>query len=162
MSKEAISKGMLLMVFFLLFSLVSNIFVYRMDRVSFSPYQYVNIENLANNPLKYEGMNISSTGDIVSVQFNQSANHHVIEIEYGITLLYQGVENLETGMHVSFRGKCLVTAKIILEIQEIHVWNVIPYLLTIPGVIAFISLFFFIYKIDWKTLTFISRRKENA
>ena len=150
------------MTFFLIFAISSKILTQDSDCISFSRYQAVEIENLAKNPSKYEGKEISSEGIVKVFVFNETSNQQVIEIQYGLKLRCQKAEGLKEGMKIYFRGRCLIISKGFIDVRELHVSNINSEILSIPGLAAFVSLFFFVYKIDWKLPAFVSRRKGDA
>ncbi|MHA1167189.1 MAG: hypothetical protein ACTSP4_01430 [Candidatus Hodarchaeales archaeon] len=161
-NESILLKGFAILSLFLIFSFISNALIANLDPVSFSRYQSVDIENLARYPLKYDGMDISSSGDIKTVVYDDTSQDYIIEIEHQIVLIYQNASSLIAGMHISFRGRCTVTSSITVTVDDIHVWDLVPYILTVPGVIFFTISFFYVYKVDWKNLSFVPRRKGNA
>jgi hypothetical protein len=150
-------------IFILLsFSVISNLLAFNQDTIVDSRFQEVDLNNLVNNPENYEEKEISFSEQILNINFNSTTNNYILTTDRGLILLIPSIEGLNTGMQAHFRGKSLQISMGYIEVYDFHNAISISILLSVPGILVFILLFFSVYKIDWKHLSFISRREENA
>ena len=156
-------KTRVIFLFILLgFSVISNILTFYQDTVAISRFQEVKTSNLLTSPKKYEGKEISFGEQIKLIIFNYSTNDYILQTEKGLKLIILSIDILNVGVQAYFRGKSYLVSKGVIEVYDFHVRNNNSIILSFPGVVVFILLFFSVFKIDLKRLSFISRKEENA
>ena len=130
--------------------------------ISQSNYTFVNLEIVKQNPPLVEEYNISSTATVESILV--AGGQSLVFITENVTLQIRTFDaiTLMQGERIFFRGTWHNQTGTVV----VHEFYVLDYsssiIRSIPGIIVFIVIFFFVFTIDFKRLAFVPRRSEDA
>ena len=130
--------------------------------ISQSEYTFVDLDRVKENPNTFHERNISSIATVESV-FYLRPNSIVTTIEDVFLLIRHEVyapPGLTQGDRIFFRGTFRNNSVSVHEFYELDYSSSI--IRSIPGIILFIVMFFFVFSVDFKRLAFVPRRRRNA
>ena len=125
-------------------------------------YTSIDIRKIIQNPIPFEGQEISSAATVTAVTSNESFS--IAAIAEGVTLIFpSSVGHPREGDRVLFRGISWIHANNSVLVHEFYTLDYNSSLIrSIPGVLLFLVLFFMVFTIDLNCLAFITRRRRNA
>ena len=127
-----------------------------------SEYQVVDIARLKQDPVLFEGENISSQVRIVSDLGN--GTYIITTKGNNVTLLVPvALGSLKTGDLVYIRGTSRVQTNNSIVVHQFYVLDYNSSLIrSVPGIVIFVILFFSVFTIDFKQLAFVRRNRQSA
>ncbi|MFO7835844.1 MAG: hypothetical protein R6V83_04250 [Candidatus Thorarchaeota archaeon] len=148
--------------FTLLLLTAGTIFPYQ---INLTEYNHVNPTLLARNPQDYEGEKISLGVQIEEVLYTGQENGTFATTEDGLVIkIPPSVDTLSVGSHLEIRGISYLSSRGYVEATQVYVRDY-PFpgvsrslLHSIPGILAFIALFFAVFRFDVDQFRFVSRR----
>jgi hypothetical protein len=148
--------------FILLLLTVGTIFPYQ---INLTEYDHVDQILLARNPHDYEGEKISIGVQIDEVLHTSQENGTFATTEDGLVIkIPSSVGSPSFGSHLEIRGISYLSSRGYVEATQVYVRDYpFPYvsrslLHSIPGILAFVALFFAVFRFDVERFRFISRR----
>jgi len=154
--RTELKRGLALFILFLALILASStLFPYAIKQ---SEYAVVSIDRLKENPVPFEGENISSEVTITSILENGT----YLFTERGVTVILiipSSLGSLEVGDQVNIRGTSWILTNNTIIVHELYVrdYNSSP-IRSVPGIILFAILFFSVFRIDLSRLAFVRRK----
>ena len=125
-------------------------------------YTSIDIRKIIQNPIPFEGHEISSAVTVSTVITNESFS--IADVAEGIILvLPSSVGPPKEGDRVMFRGISWIYSNNTVLVHEFYTLDLNSSLIrSIPGVLLFLVMFFTVFTIDLNRLAFITRRHRNA
>jgi hypothetical protein len=122
-------------------------------------YASVDIRKIIQNPIPFEGHEISSAATISTVTSDESLS--VVEVAEGIILVFpSSVGHPREGDRVMFRGISWTYSNNSVLVHEFYTPDAISSKVrSIPGVLLFLVMFFTVFTIDFNCLAFVIRRR---
>ena len=130
-----------------------------------SNYTFVDLTRVEQNPIPFNERNISSRATVESILVigGQSLVFTIENVPLQIDTFE--ASTLTHGDRIFFRGTLHIHNQSSLTIV-VHEFYVLDYsssiIRSIPGIILFIVMFFFVFTIDFKRLAFVPRRRRDA
>ena len=121
-------------------------------------YTSIDIRKIIQNPIPFEGHEISSAATVSTVITNDSFS--IAEIVEGIILvLPSSVGHPGEGERVLFRGVSWIYSNNSVLVHEFYTLDYnSSKIRSIPGVLLFLVIFFTVFTIDFDCLAFVTRR----
>ena len=125
-------------------------------------YTSIDIGKLIQNPVPFEGQEISSAATISAVFSNESFS--IAEVADGVILVFpSSVGPPGEGDRILFRGTSCISSNNSILVHEFYALDYNSSLIrSIPGVLLFLVMFFTIFTIDFNHLAIVTRRHRNA
>ncbi len=132
--------------------------------VEHTRYTYIDLKKIRQNPILFEGHEISSSASVSAIITNGLLSFAEVEGEDGIILVFHSsVGHPEEGDYILFRGISQISSDNSVLIHEFHIQDTYSSTIrSIPGFILFIALFFTVFTIDFDSLAFAARRRQSA
>lgn len=127
-----------------------------------SEYQVVDIDRLKQDPTLFEGENISSQVRIISDLGNGT---YIITTKGNNVTLFVPVSlgSLKTGDLVYIRGISWIQTNNSIVVHQFYVLDYNSSLIrSVPGIVIFVILFFWVFTIDFRQLAFVRRNRQSA
>lgn len=163
--RPELAKGVFALSMFLLV-IISVQFLYPYQ-ISESGYTAVDLHELKMNPPPVEELNISSSATVVSLIVMRGAS--LILTTENVTLQIRTEVLLElehlpaSGERILFRGTFYILPVYHVVVHEFYMLNRYSSITrSIPGIVLFVVLFFYVFTPDFKRLAFLPRRVEDA
>ena len=130
--------------------------------IEHAQYTSIDIRKIKQNPVPFEGQEISSAAIVSAVISNESFS--IAEVAEGITLVFpSSVGHPREGDRVLFRGTSRIHSNNSVLVHEFYTLDYNSSLIrSIPGILLFLVMFFTVFTIDFNRLAFITRRHRNA
>ena len=127
--------------------------------IEYTQYTYIDIRKIKQNPVPFEGQEISSAAAISAVISNESFS--IAEVAEGITLVFpSSVGHPKEGDSIVFRGISWIHANNSVLVHEFYTPDAnSSKIRSIPGVLLFLVMFFTVFTIDLDYLAFLTRRR---
>ena len=127
-----------------------------------SEYQVVDIDCLKQDPTLFEGENISSQVRIISDLGN--GTYIITTKGNNVTLLVPvSLGSLKTGDLVYIRGISWIQTNNSIVVHQFYVLDYNSSLIrSVPGIVIFVILFFWVFTIDFRQLAFVRRNRQSA
>ena len=130
-----------------------------------SNYTFADLTRVEQNPLPFQERNISSRATVESilVMGGQSLVYTIENVPLQIDT-FEAI-TLTHGDRIFFRGTLHThnQSSITVVVHEFYVLDYRSSIIrSIPGIILFIVIFFFVFTIDFKRLAFVPRRSRDA
>ncbi len=121
-------------------------------------YTVVGIKRLNENPLPLEGSAISSSATVISVI--DQGSYHSADVAEGVTLVFPStVDPPEVGQRILFQGTSWLHSNGSILVHEFYALDSSSSIIrSIPGIVLFTVMFFWIFRVDFKRLAFVSRK----
>jgi hypothetical protein len=133
-----------------------------------SEYTFVDLKKVSQDPLLFDQVRISSTATVESVFFFGMPPTYVYTLEE-VDLTYRPYvrqhRDLEPGDRIFLRGLVYASNESgpIVELHEFYILDYSSSIIrSIPGIILFAAMFFYVFRIDVKRLAFVLRRSRDA
>jgi hypothetical protein len=125
-------------------------------------YTSIDIRKIIQNPIPFEGHEISSAATVSTVITNESFS--IAEVAEGVTLIFpSSVGHPREGDRVLFRSISWIHANNSVLVHEFYTLDYnSSKIRSIPGILLFLVMFFTVFTIDFDCLTFVTRRHQNA
>ena len=153
-------RGTTVLVLFIALMVASSI----LQPYSLAQSKYVNVdlELVKRNPDLFYGRNITSSATVESMFYLRP--NLVVSTAEGVFLQIRqdAYESpvVKSGDRVIFRGTFYNTSVVVNEFHILDHESVIIH--SIPGIILFVVMFFYVFRIDLRHLAFVPRRKRDA
>jgi len=148
--------------FILLLFTVGAAFPYQ---INLTEYSHVDSIRLVTNPADYEGEKISIGVQIEEVLNTSQENGTFAATEEGLVIkIPPSVDSPSVGNHLEIRGISYLSSHGYIEATQVYVRDYpFPYvsrsiLHSIPGILAFVAIFFTIFRFDMEQFRLVSRR----
>ena len=130
--------------------------------IAHTRYTSADIRKIIQNPIPFEGHEISSAAAISTVISNESFS--VAEVAEGIILIFpSSVGSPGEGDSVLFRGTSWIHSNNSVLVHEFYTLDSdSSKIRSIPGILLFLVMFFTVFTIDFNRLAFVTRRHRNA
>ena len=127
-------------------------------------YTYIGITKLKQNPVLFEGHEISSLTSISAIVNNGTFSFAEAAGEDGIILVFHfSIGHPEEGDSILFRGISWIYSNNSILVHEFYIQDTSSSIIrSIPGILLFIVIFFIVFTIDFDNLAFVTRRRQNA
>ena len=160
--RHELRNGIIVLICFLVIVAATDYFI--PTQLNIFEYSYIDADYLASHPTEFEGQFVSSEVIITEVNYTAQDSEYFAKTQEGLILLVPSLfGSILIGDKVDFRGISYILSVGYLEVIEIHVVDQIgPIFRSVPGILAFVILFFIIFKIDIRGLAFVPRRESNA
>jgi hypothetical protein len=121
-------------------------------------YTSINIRKIIQNPIPFEGHEISSSATISTIISNESFS--VAEVVEGVVLVFPfSVGVPREGDHIIFRGVSWIYSNNSVLVHEFYTPDSnSSRIRSIPGILLFLVMFFTVFTIDLNRLAFVIRR----
>jgi hypothetical protein len=129
-----------------------------MDPIIVSKYQDVYASDLINFPDSFEGEEVAFKEKIRSLFYNFTLSSYILETQLGLILRITSIQGLRNDTWFFFRGKSNLASLGYIQVYDFYFRNNNPVIYSFPGIILFIIIFYKIFKIDWKNVSFSARR----
>ena len=125
-------------------------------------YTSIDIRKIKQNPIPFEGHEISSSATISTVIDDESLT--IVEVAEGIILVFPSSVGVpREGARVMFRGISWIHSNNSVLVHEFYTPDSdSSKIRSIPGILLFLVMFFTVFTIDLDCLTFVTRRHRNA
>lgn len=158
--RSEIAKGIVVLSVFLALIVAAS---YPLS-YSFAPsgYTHVSIEIVTDEPLPFEGHNISSSAMVTAV--SNHGSYLLLATEEGVRLVFSSSTDVPaTGDLVLFRGTSYVFSNGTVMIHEFYIMDETSSIIrSVPGIILFVVLFFAVFTVNFGRLAFVVRRFNDA
>ena len=126
--------------------------------IEHNQYTPIDIRKIIQNPIPFEGQEISSAATVSIVFTDESLS--IVEVAEGITLVFpSSVGEPREGDRVLFRGTSWIHSNNSVLVHKFHTLDYNSSLIrSIPGILLFLVLFFTVFTIDLNRLAFVTRR----
>jgi hypothetical protein len=156
-------RGFVILLLFIALIIPSSLF--QPYPISTSEYTHVDLRRIRQDPPLVAELNISSSATVKSLLVMRGQSF-VFTVE-NVTLLIRTddliTEPLSSGDFIYFRGTLHTEPSLSVSVNEFRVLDRTSSIIrSIPGIILFIVMFFFVFTIDLKRLAFVPRRHEDA
>ena len=161
--RQELVRGIAVLILFVALIIPSS--VLQPYPVSASEYIHVDLERVRQDPSLVAGLNISSSATVKSLLVMKGASF--VFTEENITLIVRtddlNTHPLASGDFIYFRGTLHTEPSLSVDVHEFYVLDLTSSIIrSVPGIILFIVLFFFVFTIDFKRLAFVPRRRKGA
>ena len=121
-------------------------------------YTSIDIRRIIQNPVPFEGQEISSSATVSAVFSNESFS--VAEATEGVILVFpSSVGHPGVGDSVLFRGTSWIYSNNSVLVHEFYTLDYNSSLIrSIPGILLFLVMFFTVFTVDLNRLAFVTRR----
>ncbi len=122
-------------------------------------YTSIDIRKIIQNPIPFEGHEISSAATVSTVITNESFS--IAEVAEGVILVFSSsVGHPREGDRVMFRGTSWIHLNNSILVHEFYTLDYNSSLIrSIPGILLFLVMFFTVFTIDLNRLAFVTRRR---
>ena len=126
--------------------------------IEHAQYAYIDIRKIKQNPVPFEGQEISSAATVSAVFINESFS--VAEVAEGVVLVFpSSVGHPGEGDSVLFRGTSWIYSNNSVLVHEFYTLDSnSSKIRSIPGILLFLVMFFTVFTIDLNRLAFVTRR----
>ena len=131
--------------------------------ISYSEYTFVDLNRVTENPAMFDFQNISSKVTVESLLYMRPGTFVFTSEGVTLQIRHDAFESPEIlpGDHLYVRGTFRANQTIIVhEFYRLDYSSSI--IRSIPGIIIFIVMFFYVFTIDFKHLAIIPRRRNDA
>ena len=121
-------------------------------------YTSIDIRKIIQNPVPFEGQEISSSATVSAIISNESFS--VAEVAEGVILIFpSSVGHPREGDIVLFHGTSWIHSNNSVLVHEFHTLDSdSSKIRSIPGILLFLVMFFTVFTIDLNRLAFVTRR----
>ncbi len=121
-------------------------------------YTSIDIRKIIQNPVPFEGQEISSAATVSAVFSNESFS--IAEAAEGVILVFpSSVGHPIVGDRVLFRGTSRIHSNNSILVHEFYTLDYNSSLIrSIPGILLFLTMFFMVFTINRDSLAFVIRR----
>ena len=122
-------------------------------------YTSIDIKTIIQNPIPFEGHEISSAATVSTVITN--ASFSIAEVAEGIILMFPSlVGHPIVGDRILFRGTSRIHSNNSILVHEFYTPDAnSSKIRSIPGILLFLVMFFTVFTIDLNRLAFVTRRR---
>jgi len=122
-------------------------------------YTFIDIRKIKQNPVPFEGQEISSAATVSAVFSNESFS--IAEVAEGVILVFpSSVGHPGEGDRILFRGTSRIHSNNSILVHEFYTLDYNSSLIrSIPGILLFLVMFFTVFTIDLNRLAFLTRRR---
>jgi len=122
-------------------------------------YTSIDIRKIKQNPVPFEGQEISSAATVSAVLSNESFS--IAEVAEGVILVFpSSVGHPGEGDRILFRGTSRIHSNNSILVHEFYTLDYNSSLIrSIPGILLFLVMFFTVFTIDLNRLAFLTRRR---
>jgi len=127
--------------------------------VEHARYTSIDIRKIKQNPIPFEGQEISSAATVSAVISHESFS--LGEVEEGVILVFSSsVGHPREGDRVLFRGTSWIHSNNSILVHEFYTLDHDSSLIrSIPGILLFLVMFFTVFTVDLNRLAFVTRRR---
>ncbi len=127
--------------------------------IEYTRYTSVDIRKIIQNPIPFEGHEISSAATISTVISDESLS--MVEVAEGIILVFpSSVDVPREGDGVVFRGISWIHSNNSVLVHEFYTPDSDSSTIrSIPGILLFLAMFFTVFTTDLDCLAFLTRRR---
>ena len=127
--------------------------------IEHTQYTHIDIRKIKQNPIPFEGREISSAAAVSAVISNESFS--IAEVAEGIILVFSSsVGHPKEGDSVVIRGISWIHSNNSVRVHEFYTPDAnSSKIRSIPGVLLFLVMFFTVFTIDLDCLAFLIRRR---
>ena len=127
--------------------------------IEHTQYAYIDIRKIIQNPVPFEGQEISSAATVSAVISHESLS--IAEAAEGVILVFpSSVGHPIVGDRILFRGTSRIYSNNSVLVHEFYTLDYDSSLIrSIPGILLFLVMFFTVFTVDLNRLAFISRRE---
>ena len=143
-------------IFFIVIISTELLLPYPVERTR---YMSIDIRRIIENPVLFEGQEISSAATVSAVISNESFS--IAEVVEGVILVFpSSVGHPIVGDRVLFRGTSWIHSNNSILVHEFYTLDYNSSLIrSIPGILLFLVMFFTVFTIDLNRLVFVTRRR---
>ena len=163
--RSELVKGLSVLGIFLILTVTTSILL--PFPISQSNYTFVDLTRVNQNPLPFQERNISSTATVESTLVMGNVSLVITNEDVTLQIRNQDVSApivFAQGDRIFFRGTLhSFDSAITVVVHEFYVLDYSSSIIrSIPGIILFIVMFFFVFSVDFKGLAFVPRRRKDA
>jgi hypothetical protein len=161
--RPELSKGVAVIGLFLVLIVTTSYL--QPHSLPISEYTFVDLKRVGQDPLLFDQVNISSTATVESIILGMPPYHVFTLEEVDLQYLPYLRPNPEPGDRIYFRGTVYISnhSRPIVVLHEFYILDYSSSIIrSIPGIIMFVAMFFYVFRVDFKHLAFVLRRKADA
>lgn len=159
--RTELKKGITVLILLLLVVLITETF--SPDPIQTSEYVQVSSIRVRDNPSLYEGKKITITINVISVEVFDAQHNQISSTESIMCLYPNNFETVQSGERLIIRGICRIESLGYVEVTDTYSIDILSSpIRSIPGIILFAILLFYVYRFEVREFVFLPRRTEHA